>query len=70
MSLLLFIGGIIAGSLAIVSDAAHLLTDFTSFMVSLLALMLASRQPTRRFSFGWYRAGRCYFYSCVTTVLM
>lgn len=49
-------GGIIAGSLAIVSDAAHLLTDFTSFMVSLLALMLASRPPTRRFSFGWYRA--------------
>ncbi|CAC5379375.1 SLC30A2 [Mytilus coruscus] len=50
------VGGIIAGSLAIVSDAAHLLTDFASFMVSLLALLLASRQPTKKLSFGWYRA--------------
>ncbi|XP_071142410.1 proton-coupled zinc antiporter SLC30A2-like isoform X1 [Mytilus edulis] len=50
------IGGVIAGSLAIISDAAHLLTDFASFMVSLLALLLASRQPTKKLSFGWYRA--------------
>ena len=51
------IGGVFAGSLAIISDAAHLLTDFASFMVSLLALLLVSRQPTKKLSFGWYRAG-------------
>lgn len=50
------IGGIFAGSLAIVSDAAHLLTDFASFLISLLALYLASRKATKKLSFGWYRA--------------
>jgi Co/Zn/Cd efflux system component len=29
------IGGVIAGSLAIISDAAHLLTDFASFILIL-----------------------------------
>lgn len=52
-----FAGGVLAGSLAIISDAAHLLTDFASFMISLLALMLATRSPSKKFSFGWYRAG-------------
>ena len=54
---LVFVGGVLAGSLAIISDAAHLLTDFASFMISLLALMLATRSPSKKFSFGWYRAG-------------
>ncbi|XP_041361076.1 zinc transporter 2-like [Gigantopelta aegis] len=49
-------GGILAGSLAIVSDAAHLLTDFASFLVSLLALYLGTRPATKKLSFGWYRA--------------
>ncbi|KAK6167326.1 hypothetical protein SNE40_021385 [Patella caerulea] len=48
-------GGLIAHSLAIISDAAHLLTDFASFMISLLALYLASRRATKKLSFGWYR---------------
>ncbi|RUS69219.1 hypothetical protein EGW08_023020 [Elysia chlorotica] len=48
-------GGLIAGSLAIISDAAHLLTDFASFMISLMALYLAQRPATKRLSFGWYR---------------
>ncbi|XP_053382354.1 proton-coupled zinc antiporter SLC30A2-like [Mercenaria mercenaria] len=50
------IGGIFAHSLAIVSDAAHLLTDLASFLISLLALYLASRRATKKLSFGWYRA--------------
>ncbi|KAL8578435.1 hypothetical protein ACOMHN_014934 [Nucella lapillus] len=50
------VGGVMAHSLAVVSDAAHLLTDFASFMISLMALYLASRPATKRLSFGWYRA--------------
>ncbi|PAA47743.1 hypothetical protein BOX15_Mlig031079g1, partial [Macrostomum lignano] len=50
------VGGAIANSLAIMTDAAHLLTDFASFMISLLALYLASRPATKRMSFGWHRA--------------
>ncbi|VDP70731.1 unnamed protein product [Echinostoma caproni] len=50
------IGGALAQSLAIMTDAAHLLTDFASFLISLLALFLASRPSTKKMSFGWYRA--------------
>ena len=51
-------GGLLAHSLAVVSDAAHLLTDFASFMISLVALYLVSRPATKRLSFGWHRAGQ------------
>ncbi|XP_025089495.1 zinc transporter 2-like isoform X2 [Pomacea canaliculata] len=50
------VGGFLAHSLAVMSDAAHLLTDFASFMISLMALYLVSRPSTKRLSFGWYRA--------------
>lgn len=49
-------GGYLANSLAIATDAAHLLTDFASFMISLMALWIGSKPATRRMSFGWYRA--------------
>jgi len=50
------IGGFLANSLAIATDAAHLLTDFASFMISLFSIYLASRPATRNMSFGWHRA--------------
>ena len=53
------IGGIWAQSLAIITDAAHLLTDFASMMISLFSLYIASRPPSQRMSFGWHRAGKC-----------
>ena len=37
------VGGIWANSLAIATDAAHLLTDFASFMISLFSIWVASR---------------------------
>jgi len=50
------VGGYLASSLAIMTDAAHLLTDFASFMISLFSLFVAARPATRRMSFGWHRA--------------
>ncbi|XP_011292500.2 proton-coupled zinc antiporter SLC30A2 isoform X1 [Musca domestica] len=50
------VGGIWSNSLAIATDAAHLLTDFASFMISLFAIWIAGRPSTQRMSFGWYRA--------------
>jgi len=50
------IGGVWAGSLAIATDAAHLLTDFAAFMVSLFSIWFASRPATRSMSWGWHRA--------------
>lgn len=45
-----------SSSLAIATDASHLLTDFASFMISLCALWVASRPATQSMPFGWYRA--------------
>lgn len=50
------VGGFMANSLAIATDAAHLLTDFASFMISLFAIYVASRPATKKMSFGWHRA--------------
>lgn len=50
------VGGVLAGSLAIATDAAHLLTDFASFMISLFSLWIASKPATKHMSFGWHRA--------------
>ncbi|NXB42433.1 ZNT8 protein, partial [Leucopsar rothschildi] len=49
-------GGQIAGSLAVLSDAAHILVDLTSFLISLFSLWLASKPPSKQFTFGWHRA--------------
>ncbi|KAG9282560.1 zinc transporter 2 [Astyanax mexicanus] len=50
------IGGYLAHSLAIMTDAAHLLTDFGSMMVSLFSLWISSRPPTKTMNFGFHRS--------------
>src|SRR4051794_41666701 len=48
--------GLIAGSLALLSDAAHMLTDAGSLTLALVAARLAARPPSGRFTFGLGRA--------------
>ncbi|GJQ10538.1 hypothetical protein GpartN1_g2823.t1 [Galdieria partita] len=50
------LGGYLAGSLAIMTDAAHLLSDFASFVISLVALHLSKRPGSTTMSFGYARA--------------
>nr|XP_046274565.1 zinc transporter 8 isoform X2 [Scatophagus argus] len=50
------LGGYFAGSLAVMTDAAHLLVDFLSFLISLLSLWLSSRPATHKLNYGWHRA--------------
>ncbi|XP_031151770.1 zinc transporter 8 [Sander lucioperca] len=50
------LGGYFAGSLAVMTDAAHLLVDLVSFIISLLSLWLSSRPATHKLSYGWHRA--------------
>ena len=50
------VGGYLANSLAILTDAAHMLSDFASFLISLFALWIGRREPSKRMSFGWHRA--------------
>ncbi|XP_048513851.1 zinc transporter 2-like [Athalia rosae] len=50
------VGGHLAGSLAVMTDAAHLLSDFVGFLVSMFSIWIGQRAPTKRLSFGFYRA--------------
>lgn len=50
------VGGYLAQSLAIMTDAAHLLTDFASMLISLFSLWVSSRPATKTMNFGWQRA--------------
>lgn len=49
------IGGLASGSLALVSDAGHVFADMSGLLISLLALLFASRPPTARRTFGYHR---------------
>ena len=53
-----YIGGYLAGSLAVMTDAAHMLSDFAAFLISLFALWVAKWRPDKRRTFGYYRAGK------------
>ena len=49
--------GLYAGSLALLGDALHNLTDSAALLIALVAVRLARRAPTRGKSFGYQRAG-------------
>ena len=50
------IGGLIAGSLALLADAGHMLTDSTGLILALIAASLATRVATLKRTFGLQRA--------------
>ncbi|OCT81606.1 zinc transporter 2 [Xenopus laevis] len=50
------VGGSLAHSLAIMTDAAHLLTDLGSMCVSIFSLWVSTRPPTKTMNFGWHRS--------------
>lgn len=49
--------GFWAGSLALIGDALHNLTDAVALLIALGAVLLAKRAPTSMKSFGYQRAG-------------
>ncbi len=51
-----FAGGLLTGSLALVSDAAHMLTDTAALGLSLFAFSMAARRGSRAKTFGYHRA--------------
>jgi cobalt-zinc-cadmium efflux system protein len=46
------VGGLIAGSLALIADAGHMLSDFAGLVLAWYAFRIANRQPTQRMSYG------------------
>jgi cobalt-zinc-cadmium efflux system protein len=49
------VGGIVTGSLALLADAGHLVSDVGAILVGLLAASLAAREPTPARTFGLQR---------------
>lgn len=49
------VGGILSGSLALLSDAAHMLADFVSLALAWFAFRLGRKKPDLRRSYGYHR---------------
>ncbi|SDY78532.1 cobalt-zinc-cadmium efflux system protein [Collimonas sp. OK242] len=49
------IGGLITGSLALISDAAHMLTDTMALAIALAAIRIARKAPDAKRTFGYHR---------------
>jgi cation diffusion facilitator family transporter len=49
------VGGLISGSLALLADAGHMLTDAAALLFAILAVHFARRPPNARHTFGWLR---------------
>jgi cobalt-zinc-cadmium efflux system protein len=49
--------GVYAGSLALIGDALHNLTDAAALLIALFAVRLERRKPTHEKTFGYQRAG-------------
>ena len=49
------VGGIVSGSLALLSDAGHMFTDLAALLISLAAMILAARPASTKHTFGYAR---------------
>lgn len=49
------VAGIVSGSLALLSDAMHMLSDSTGLMLALAAILIARRGRTRQATYGYRR---------------
>ena len=50
------VGGLLTGSLALLADSGHVLADVGALTMALVAVWLASRPHTLRWTFGFHRA--------------
>ncbi len=51
-----FVGGWLSNSLALLSDAGHMLTDVGGLLLGLFAAWISRRPPSQTMSFGYHRA--------------
>lgn len=49
------VGGWLTGSLALLSDAGHMLTDMSALLLSLLALWFSGKPADKKKTYGYYR---------------
>jgi len=51
-----YVGGAISHSLAILTDASHMLSDVAAFMISYFSIYFALRKASHKYSLGFHRA--------------
>ncbi|HLE35158.1 MAG TPA: cation diffusion facilitator family transporter [Nitrososphaerales archaeon] len=56
ITLLEFFGGLVSNSIALLSDAGHVLSDVMAIALSLFAIRLANREHTQKLTYGYHRA--------------
>jgi cation diffusion facilitator family transporter len=61
------IGGVLSQSLALLSDAFHMLTDVVGFGISITAIVFAGWAPNQRFTYGYRRAEAL---GCLASVML
>ena len=49
------VGGIVFNSLALLSDAAHMMTDVAALVIALLAIKLGGKAPDEKRTYGYRR---------------
>ncbi|CAM3036720.1 cation diffusion facilitator family transporter [Paenibacillus sediminis] len=49
------VGGLLSNSLALLSDSAHMISDVLALGLSMTAIYMATRQPNRKYTFGFLR---------------
>lgn len=50
------VGGLLAGSVALISDAMHNFSDFSALIIAYIALRLGQKPPSVKYTFGYRRA--------------
>ncbi|KAL4497071.1 hypothetical protein ABPG72_002227 [Tetrahymena utriculariae] len=50
------VGGVLSGSLAILSDAAHMFSDLSGFFISIFSVWIGQRPASSKLSYGYHRA--------------
>lgn len=50
------IGGYLASSIAIMSDAAHMLSDLLGFLISIFSIYISQKKADKEMSYGYHRA--------------
>lgn len=56
MQIIELVGGYLANSLSVMTDAAHLSSDFVGFLISLFSIWLGQKPRTKRMTWGFHRA--------------
>ena len=51
------VGGIMASSIAILSDAAHIFSDLLGFAISIISVWISGLPANKKYSYGFHRAG-------------